>query len=415
MPWYVPIPSLTVDPWETGSLTCRLYLQYAALLGWPSGNSVYTGEMLLNAAGADVTRFNQRAIGVGVVTFALFIHGVTPKWGIRLQNALGIFKIGVLVFIICSGFAALAGVSSSSQRLLTHTQTLTVCFFMNVICSMLSLGRPTLPTSRTLSLGLSRMPTLSSTLFIMVSCFYRACLQVINLTNAPSIVIWSFIGYSNAFYAMSEIRSPIKTVKIAAPVAILLVSVLYMLVNIAFMAAVPKDVIMTSERLLAAEFFTRVSQRSTSWPQLAPLTNSFIYPPQMFGEKAAQAVSVCIALSAIGNVLSVLVRCSLSLASCPEADCDSSYHACFCTTVLARSYQSRCALIPRCFVVNRFLLTTNSPVFRTWPRGRSSLLQLLRFQSAVQFAPCRSGSSVACHACNHSCRPVGRCVLVPSQ
>lgn len=44
---------------------------------------------------------------------------------------------------------------------------------------------------------------------------------------------------------------------------------------------------MTSERLIAAEFFTR-----------------------MFGSSAGRAISVIIALSAIGNVLAVLVSSS---------------------------------------------------------------------------------------------------------
>lgn len=31
------------------------------------------------------------------------------KWGIRLQNALGVFKLVILALIVFSGFAALAG------------------------------------------------------------------------------------------------------------------------------------------------------------------------------------------------------------------------------------------------------------------------------------------------------------------
>ncbi|KAL8286131.1 hypothetical protein RQP46_004619 [Phenoliferia psychrophenolica] len=210
---------------------------YAALLGWPSGNSVYTGEMLLNAANVDVGRWNQRAIGVGVVTFALLVHAIFPKWGIRLQNVLGVFKIGVLVFIIFTGFAALGG----------HVKA----------------GKPE-PSNFKNAFAGSKSDANS-----FVSALYN--------------VIWAYIGYSNAFYSMSEIRNPIRTVKRAAPLAILFVTVIYMLVNIAFFAAVPKDVIMTSKRLIAAEFATR-----------------------MFGESAGRAISIIIALSAIGNVLAVL-------------------------------------------------------------------------------------------------------------
>lgn len=57
---------------------------------------------------------------MGVITFALLVHSITPKWGIRLQNLLGVFKIIVLLFIVCSGFAALAGVSSCHQTQYRH-------------------------------------------------------------------------------------------------------------------------------------------------------------------------------------------------------------------------------------------------------------------------------------------------------
>ncbi|THU97670.1 high-affinity methionine permease [Dendrothele bispora CBS 962.96] len=215
-------------------ITC-VYAIYAALLGWPSGNSVYTGEMLLNAAGTEVTRWNQRAIGVGVVTFALIVHGVLPKWGLRLQNILGVFKIVVLLFIICTGFAALAG----------HVPG----------------GKPD----------------------NFKDAFSGTKTDANSFINAMYNVIWSFIGYSNAFYAMSEIQNPIKIVKRAAPLAMILVTILYLLTNVAFFAAVPKDTILNSNRLLAAEFFGI-----------------------MFGARANQAISVLIALSAIGNVLAVL-------------------------------------------------------------------------------------------------------------
>ena len=65
-------------------------------------------------------------------------------------------------------------------------------------------------------------------------------------------VIWSYIGYSNANYALSETKNPLRTLKIAAPSAIIFVSIIYMLVNIAYFAAVPKDEIVSSGRILAA-------------------------------------------------------------------------------------------------------------------------------------------------------------------
>ncbi|KAG7117963.1 High-affinity methionine permease like protein [Verticillium longisporum] len=96
-------------------------------------------------------------------------------------------------------------------------------------------------------------------------------------------VIWSYVGYSNANYALSETKNPVRTLKFAAPIAIGAISVLYMFINIAYFAAVPKEEILTSGRLVAASLFRNV-----------------------LGGTAERALSVFVALSAFGNVLSVI-------------------------------------------------------------------------------------------------------------
>lgn len=52
------------------------------------------------------------------------------------------------------------------------------------------------------------------------------------IVNALYNVIWSYIGYSNINYAMSEVRNPVRTLKRAGPTSLILVSILYMLVNV---------------------------------------------------------------------------------------------------------------------------------------------------------------------------------------
>lgn len=83
--------------------------------------------------------------------------------------------------------------------------------------------------------------------------------------------------------ALSETRNPTRTLKIAAPVAVISVGILYILVNIAYFAAVPKQEIIESGQIVAATFFRNV-----------------------MGESAERAMSVFVALSAFGNILSVL-------------------------------------------------------------------------------------------------------------
>lgn len=71
--------------------------------------------------------------------------------------------------------------------------------------------------------------------------------------------------------------------KYAAPTAFFALVVIYMFVNIAYFAVVPKEEIASSGRILAASFFRYA-----------------------FGKKAETASSVFVALSALGNVCSVI-------------------------------------------------------------------------------------------------------------
>jgi hypothetical protein len=50
------------------------------------------------------------------LTFCLLIHGTLLKWGLRLQNALGFFKLVILFAIAVSGMLCLIGVPGFSVR-----------------------------------------------------------------------------------------------------------------------------------------------------------------------------------------------------------------------------------------------------------------------------------------------------------
>ncbi|KAH7141438.1 amino acid/polyamine transporter I [Dactylonectria estremocensis] len=217
-------------------LVTGLYAGYVILLGWASGNSVVFGEYILHAAQVNVDRWNQRGLGIACITIAFIIHGTALKWGIRLQNVLGIIKITIIVIIILGGFIALGGHLKIDEK----------------------------PDNFT-----NAFEGTTGSAYGVVTALYN--------------VIWSFIGYSNANYALSETKNPTRTLKIAAPIAIISISILYMLVNIAYFAAVPKEEILASKRLVAASLFRNV-----------------------FGATAERALSVFVALSAFGNVLSVI-------------------------------------------------------------------------------------------------------------
>ncbi len=75
----------------------------------------------------------------------------------------------------------------------------------------------------------------------------------------------SYNGYANANAALSEVRDPVKTLKRAAPLALVSVTALYLLVNIAYFAVIPKEDIMNSKRVCSVCFYFLPALLSDSW------------------------------------------------------------------------------------------------------------------------------------------------------
>ncbi|KAI0646469.1 amino acid transporter [Trametes meyenii] len=223
-------------------VTC-IYAIYAVLTGWQAASCSVFGEYVLHALDPShpLSPNKARLAGVICITVALFLHGAALKTGLRIQNALGLFKLFVLIVIALSGLASLLRVKG------------------------FRLENP--PRN----FEWDRM--WEGSLAGGVNAF------VTGLFN----VIWCFIGYSNANYALAEVRDPVRTLKRAAPLAMLSVTLVYLLANIAYLAVVDKDEIVRSGRIVAALHFGR-----------------------LWGVGAERAVSVIVALSTLGNILAVL-------------------------------------------------------------------------------------------------------------
>jgi amino acid transporter len=109
-----------------------------------------------------------------------------------------------------------------------------------------------------------------------------------DLANALVNIVFSYTGYANAFNVVNEIHNPIRKIRRSGLTSILVVAVLYMLCNIAYFSAVPKQEFADSDEIAAAVFFTTV-----------------------FGKGGAEtALNVLVLLSAFGNLLAVLIGSS---------------------------------------------------------------------------------------------------------
>lgn len=216
-------------------VVASMYAAQALLLGQAAGNANAAGQYFIRAGGGTTTEWNSKGIGVAIIMAALIMHGTMLKWGLLFQNVIGTFKVVILLLIVFSGFAALAGRTKGPA-----------------------------PDNFTNAFDGTR-----SDIYGIANCIYNA--------------IWSYVGYSNLFYALGEVKNPSRTVKVAGIGALMTLTILYVLAQVAYFAAVPIEEIRNSKQIIAAHFFTH-----------------------MFGERSTRALSVFVALSAVANVFSVL-------------------------------------------------------------------------------------------------------------
>lgn len=222
--------------------TC-VFAAQMILLGFSSGNSLAFGRYILYASGDHgPDGWAARGIGIVCITFAVILHSVLPVWGLRLANALGVFKVIILLLIVFSGFAALAG-----RRLVPDPHNFDDAFAIHEGDGWGGGG------------------------------------GAYAYANALLNIVYSYKGWENANYVVGELRHPRRTLSIAAPLAVGGITILYVLVNVAYFAAIPRDDLATSEVIVAGLFFRNV-----------------------FGESAAaRSLPAFVALSNLGNVLVV--------------------------------------------------------------------------------------------------------------
>lgn len=96
---------------------------------------------------------------------------------------------------------------------------------------------------------------------------------------------YAYIGWQNAFNVLGEVRGkdPVRTIKRAGFISLTIMTVIYVLVNLAYVAAIEKNDIRNSGQLVAALFFQRVCAG------------------QPWAEKALPGI---VALSTFGNIVS---------------------------------------------------------------------------------------------------------------
>lgn len=115
---------------------------------------------------------------------------LTNKWSLRFSNAVGILKLATLLFISITGLVVLGGKTKITN-----------------------------PTAN------------------FHNAFESSGTDGNGLANALVKITFAYSGYQNAFNVANEIKNPIQTIRRSAPLSLLIMSILYIFVNIAYFAA----------------------------------------------------------------------------------------------------------------------------------------------------------------------------------
>ena len=225
-------------------LASTMVAVHVVLLGFTASNCIVFAKYVLFAVDGKTTDLNVKLLAIGLMTAITVIHGTAYRTGVFIQNVLGWLKIGLVIFMILTG--------------------LFVVLFRA-------------DTSPVEPVALGKHIRTFSDLWEGSNWSYNT------LATAFFKIFYSYAGLDNINNVLNEVKNPVKTLKRVPPISLITACLLYVLVNIAYLAVVPLEEVKRSKELIAALFFECVFG-------------------QGFGSKF---LPIAIALSAAGNVMVV--------------------------------------------------------------------------------------------------------------
>lgn len=212
--------------------TC-MFMSYVVLLGFSTPNAIVLGEYALYATGTEPNRWNVRLIAALAVSMLCYVHARCPRMGLRLINTLGVAKMAILVIVVVSGIAGgIMGVGADRESAIIE--------------------------GRRVDLVMSGTAPSSSAQRNFSDIWEGTSTQPYDYATALLKVIYCFRGYSTANQVLSDVKNPVRTLKIAAPAALAFVSAAYLAVNVAFFLVVDKDEFRSAGVVVAGTFFRKV-------------------------------------------------------------------------------------------------------------------------------------------------------------
>ncbi|MCJ1462469.1 hypothetical protein MMC07_001071 [Pseudocyphellaria aurata] len=244
--------------------TC-MYGTIFVILGNRAGNAIAFGIYIMQAANRTGSPSEIRALAVAALTVASMAHWLWRRGGLFLNNVLALLKTSILLAIIVIGFSASAGASFGRGKV--HGDTVDP------------------DTSR------------STSNFDIHTSFTHASASAASYANSIIFIVYSYGGFDQPFYVLSEVARPKKVFAKTTISAIALVIILFTLVNIAYVGLIllhPPSFMSNASQLCAVSNDRRLG---------SDLDMATLFFREVFKtEVAPRVMSAIIALSVFGNI-----------------------------------------------------------------------------------------------------------------
>ncbi|KAK3366786.1 amino acid permease-domain-containing protein [Lasiosphaeria ovina] len=185
-------------------------------IGNMASNCINFGVRVLQAAHPEEVPDNGRirAVAIAAAAFACIIHAVSRRGGIWLNNLLAIVKVGILLVIVATTLAVVGkGIRDKDGNLVPNV------FSQNLDPKVAF--KPPVDPAKNPANAIYQEGTANGYAAAFLS------------------IIFAYSGFDQANYVLGEIARPRRTYPRAAAFGMVLVSVLYMVVNICYMVVVP--------------------------------------------------------------------------------------------------------------------------------------------------------------------------------
>ncbi|ODV98300.1 hypothetical protein PACTADRAFT_782 [Pachysolen tannophilus NRRL Y-2460] len=187
---------------------------YSVVFGFVISNSIIFGQYFLYSLG--IEEFEDRDARYAALTLVLvsfIIHCMSTKGGTIIQNILGFLKLALL---IAMGFI---GIYVLFPKSITNLES-----------------------------------NLKAKEFFKI----KTEVSVASITAAIFKASYSFAGWNGMHTLSGEIKNPVRTMKIAGPISLLIVFICYLFLNLAYLIVIPTEELIGSAELAGSLLFQKI-------------------------------------------------------------------------------------------------------------------------------------------------------------